>query len=235
MLLRLIACTATVFVSTAFCHQYIFEKISMDMETKTVVKGKAAKITASIYYTMEGKMTSYYNEPVPLVVTNTRKGEITIYNIRNNTVSHQENYIFSTETNQLYYFLDNKKTDLGLISLGYSIVETKFEDGLKITRWKPPVSLQSEISLVELVHEKANPIYIAYFNKKNLPLKKIYFYNYMQLSGTINLPRVVTQINFSTEKDSSVMKTTYSNFKLNQAVENDKLDFKIPPDAKVIK
>ena len=235
MLFRIFSCVIVFFVFTSFNYQYIFQKIAVDMETKTAVKGKAGKITATVYYSMDGKMISYYQGPLPMVVINTRKGEITMYNVRDNTISHQENYIFSTETNQLYYFLDNKKADLGLISMGYSILETTVQDGLKITRWKPPLNLRNEISTVEIVHEKGNPIYVAYFNQKKMPLKKIYFYNYTQVSEYISLPGVVTQINFNSPKDSSLMKTTYSNFKLNQAVDENKLDFKIPSDAKIIK
>lgn len=74
-----------------------------------------SKIISTIYYSSDGKMISHYTEPEPMVVMNNRKGDITIYSIRNNTVSRQNNFIFSTETNQLYYFLDNKKSDFGLV------------------------------------------------------------------------------------------------------------------------
>ncbi|MCX8491871.1 MAG: hypothetical protein ORN54_12470 [Cyclobacteriaceae bacterium] len=225
----------TVVVFGSFTNQYIFQKVSMDMVTKTAVKGMAAKITGSIYYSSEGKMVSYYNEPEPMVVINNRKGDITMYNFRGNTVTQQQNYVFSTETNQLYYFLDNKKADLGLIALGYAVHETRFKDGLKITVWTPPLNLRKEISSVELVHEKANPIYIAYFGQKNVPLKKIYFYNYSQISEYITLPGAVTQINFTTKNDSTIMKTTYTNVKLNQEVDDKKMDFSVPSNAKTLR
>lgn len=205
------------------------------METKTAVKGKAGKVVASVYYSSDGEMVSYYSEPEPIVVMNNRKGDISMYNSRTNSLSRQQNYVFSTETNQLYFFLDNKKSDLGLISIGYTILDTKFENGLKITRWSPPLNLRSEISTVELVHNKSNPVFLAYYDKKNNPLKKIYFYNYSRLSEYITLPGIVTQINFNSSTDSVVMKTSYSNFKLNQEVDDSKLKFIIPVDAKILK
>ncbi|MFM7850689.1 MAG: LolA family protein, partial [Flammeovirgaceae bacterium] len=219
----------------SFTSQHIFQKISMDMETKTAIKGMSGRIVSNIYYSSDGKMVSYYSEPEPLIVINNRKGDITMYNIRDNAVSSQQNYIFSTETNQLYYFLDNKKADLGLSSIGYTIKETKFEDGLKVTIWIPPVNLAGEISKVEMVHEKSNPIYMAYYGKNNNPLKKIYFYNYKKLNDYITLPNTVTQINFVTSSDSVIMKTTYSNFKLNQEVDETKLNFVVPANARIAK
>ncbi len=46
--------------------------------------------------------------------------------------------------------------------MGYTLKATGFEDGLKITNWSPPMQLATQVSKVELVHEKGNPIYMGY-------------------------------------------------------------------------
>lgn len=230
----MIASIAILLVSMAFGYQYIFQKISMDMEMRSVTAGKSARIKANIYYTAEGKMVSYYTEPQEMVIVNNKKGEILIYNPGNNTVIQQQNYTIGTETTQLYYFLENKRNDLGLSAMGYSVRNTRFEDGLKITEWNPPMSIVKEVSKVELVHEKGNPIFMAYHSGSGGILKKIFFYNYTSVSDYITMPTMVTQIEFKTSTDSVITKTTYSQFRLNQNVTDDKLNFVAPPTAKVI-
>lgn len=218
----------------AFGKQYIFQKISMEMETRAASGGKATRVKASLYYTAEGKMITYFSEPQELVIVNNKKGEIIIYNPGDNTVMQQQNYMLGTETNQLYFFLENKRNDLGLSAMDYTIRNTRVEDGLKITEWNPPMNLVKEISKVELVHEKGNPIFMAYHAANGTIIKKMFFYNYTKVSDYISMPAVVTQIDFKTSTDSIVTKTTYSQFKLNQQVVDDKLNFSVPANAKVL-
>lgn len=223
------------FIECSFFEQRIFQKISLNIEAKTVAKGQKKIIKSDVYYLSNGKMISYYQEPDGLILSNNRKGEITLYNKTNNTVTTQQNFLYGTETNQLYYFLENKKSDLGLINLGYSISETRFENALKITHWNAPEKLKASISKVELVHEKSNPIYMAYYGKNKNFLKKVYFYKYEKIGEYITLPLHTIQIDFISPSDSVITKTTYSNIKINQEVDDSKFDFSIPKDAIVVK
>jgi hypothetical protein len=224
--------TIVVFGISSF--QYIFQKISLEMETRSATSGKAAKVKATVFYSVGGMMVSYFTEPIELVIINNKKGELTIYNPMENTVLQQQNYLLGTETNQLYFFLENKKGDLGLSAMGYTTKSTRFEEGLKITDWMPPMNIAKDISNVELVHEKGNPIFMAYYGADGKALKKIYFYNYNQVSDNIYIPSAITQIDFKTLTDSIVTKTTYSAIRLNQSVEEQKLNFTVPSTAKVL-
>lgn len=218
----------------AFSDQYIFQKLSLEMETRSASDGKSTRMKASLYYTAEGKMLTYFTEPYEMVIVNNKKGEIIIYNPKDNTVLQQQNYMLGTETNQLYFFLENKRNDLGLTGMGYNIRNTRMEDGLKITEWNPPMNLVKELSKVELVHEKGNPIFMAYHAANGKVVKKMFFYNYTKVSDYITLPAVVTQIDFKTPTDSIVTKTSYTQFRLNQQVAEDKLTFVVPGNAKVL-
>ncbi len=222
-------------LASAFSRQYIFQKISMLMETRSVTAGKSSRVLANMYYTSEGKMLTYFQAPQEMVIVNNKKGEITIYNPKDNTVMQQQNYMLGTETNQLYFFLENKRNDLGLSAMDYTVRNTKIEDGLKITEWTPPMALIKDISKVELVHEKGNPIFMGYYGVKGVPIKKMYFYNYTKVSDYIVLPAAITQIDFKSSKDSIITKTTYTDFKLNQQVADDKLNFIVPENAKVLR
>lgn len=158
-----------------------------------------------------------------------------IYNPAANTFSQQQNYMLGTETNQLYFFMENKRNDLGLSAMGYTAKNTRFEDGLKITDWLAPMNLASQLSKVELVHEKGNPIFMAYHAANGTVIKKMYFHKYAQISEYISLPSTITQIDFKSPTDSIITKTTYSEFRINQTVSDDKLNFVVPPNAKVLK
>lgn len=223
---------AVLFFSNASA-QYVYEKVSMDMLTRSTRKGYITTLKANVFYTSEGKMASHYLEPAEMLVTNNKKGEILIYNFADNTLMQQQNFMFGTEDNQLFFFLEKNKADLGLGRLGFTLSNTKFEDGLKVTTWLPPMNLVKQISHVELVHERNDPIFMAYYDIKGNSLKKVYFYDYTRVADT-HFPTSITQITFETPKDSIISKTVYSNFKLDDKVADEFLEFKIPPDAKVI-
>src|SRR6478609_2519417 len=213
--------------------QYVYQKVSMDMLTRTTKKGLISTLKAKIFYTSEGKMVSYYSDPRELLIINNKNGDISMYDIKDNSVTQKQNFLFRTDQNQMFYFLENNKSDLGLAKMGFALKETKFEDGLKISVWIPPFSLAREISKVELVHEKNSPIFLGYFNMKGKAIKKAYFYNYTQVAS-VYFPATLTQITFENDKDSIVSKVSYSNFKLDQDVSDEYLQFKIPDNAKVI-
>jgi outer membrane lipoprotein-sorting protein len=212
--------------------QYVYQKVSMEMVTRSAQKGLVNTLKATVYYTSEGKMASLYAEPQPMLVTNNAKGEIMVYDFKNNSVTQKQNFMMSTETNQLFYFLENNKNDLGLGKMGFGLKETRFEDGLRITVWQPPMQLAKDISKVELAHERSNPVFMGYFDKKGKALNKVFFYNYQTVAG-LQFPSAVTQITYTSEKDSVVSKTSYSNFKVDSDVDEQYLNFKVPSNAKV--
>jgi hypothetical protein len=198
--------------------QYVYQKISMDMLTRSSRKGKLTTLKASVYYTSEGKMACHYMDPREAMVINNSKGEFTIYDFTTNSVVQRQNYLMGTETNQLFYFLENNRGDLGLSKMGFGLQETKFKEGLRITVWSPPMQLAKDILKVEVAHDKSNPVFLGYFDKKGKAINKVYFYNY-QMVGGLNFPSSVTQINYVSAKDSIISKTIYSNFKVDKEVD----------------
>mgnify|MGYP006288238259 CR=1 FL=1 len=134
----------------------------------------------------------------------------------------------------MYYFLANKIYDLGLKGLGLQLSNTRHEQGLMITEWKPVGDLSDKLSKVELVHKNYLPIYIAYFNTKNEMVQKIYYYKYRTISN-LNFPTKVVEFNYLPNGDSTVTRTMYSNIKFGLNESNEKFfNFEIPSDAKNI-
>lgn len=213
--------------------QYVYQKVSMDMLTRSTHKGMISALKASVYYTSEGKMACHYTDPNEILIMNNTKGEFLIYDYLKNTVAQKQNYLMSTESNQLFYFLENNRGDLGLSKMGFSLKETKFVDGLKVTVWTPPMQVANDISKVEVAHDKNNPVFLGYFDKQGKAINKTYFYNYQMVAG-LHFPAAVTQISIIAPKDSIISKTTYANFKVDQQVDEQYLNFKVPANAKII-
>jgi len=205
----------------------------MDMLSRSTHNGKLTVVKAVVFYTSAGKMVSYYHDPTELLITNNSKGEVSIYNYAQNTVTQTQNSMMGTEVNQLFYFMENNKNDLGLTKIGFTLVETRFQDGLKITVWVPPIQLLKQILKVELAHDKSNPVFLGYFDMKGNAVNKAFFYNYEMVGGR-QFPTAVTYISFKSKKDSIISKTSYSNIKVDQQVDEQYLNFTIPTNAKTI-
>ena len=220
--------TVTSFAPTAV------QKVSMKMETKNLSKGMQVTINADIYYHYaEGKMIMHFINPIEYILITNNKGEAKIYNPKTNEVSLKMGFDFDTKNTLLYYFLANKQYDLGLKDLGFTLQSTSFDDGLMITKWKPPFSMNTAVGYVELVHEKYLPIYLAYYTSQNKLSKKIYYYDYAQVAN-VKVPVKVVEFNYFNENDSMVSKTTYSNIKYNEQAQSTYFNYKIPENAKVV-
>ena len=211
-----------------------FERISIKMLSRAAHNGYVTTSEADIYYSYTGKMVTHLKIPEEMIIINNARGEVTIYNVKDNSVYQDQNPLFSTETSQIHIFFQNKRTDLGLKDMGFKTSNTKFEDGLMITEWWPPMEMMSQIQKVELVHERQNPIYLAYVEATGKVVKKVYFYDYIQV-GDIEFPTSITQIDYMASNDSIVTKTAYSDIRVDNQIKTDYLDFEIPRNAKILK
>ena len=220
------------FVSSRFTN---VKRVSVSMISRSIRYGKTMTMRAEICYNLSGgKMVSHYSEPIEQYILNTSKGEISIYSPEKNTVQQQVNYLYSTETTQFYYFLNNQKTDLGLRGMGFINKNTKFEKDLMISTWLPPTRVAKQIKEIELVHQGLNPIYTKYIGAGGNVIKKIYYYQYQNVGG-IDFPLAVTQIDYFSTKDSVISKTSYTDVKINEAVNSKLANFVIPSNAKTLK
>lgn len=209
-------------------------KVSASMTMRTSHKGKTTNTRAELCYATSGRMVTLFPKPAELYLFNNANGELRVYDPTKNTVLQQQNATYSTETTQFFFFLHNRKADLGLSSMGFSLGSTKFENGVMITTWKSPTPLAKNIKRVELVHQGQNPIFMKYVDPSERTIKKVFYYDYTKL-GTVDFPQTITQIDYVTAKDSIVTKTAYGALKINEQVQSNLLEFVIPSNAKVIK
>lgn len=208
-------------------------KISLKMESKSLVKGKLFKFQSEIYYLYkEGKMITRYIYPKEYFYITNKLGEAKIYYPDKNEVLLKTDKLFTTENNVLYLFLNNKTHDMGLMDLKFKVKDTRFEDGLTITTWLPPAELLSRVTKVELVHENYQPIYSAYYKDKKI-IQKIFYYEYI-IMDQFSIPQKITQIDYTSSGDSTVNKLTISDIKLGLKANSQYFNYSIPADAKNI-
>jgi len=191
----------------AFTLQTDFDKFSVEIETRKIASGKKVTVTGSIFYDKSGRMVTHIFSPNEVVVINNQKGDLTIYNPRENVVSQQFNYSYSSETTSLYYFLKDKSNQLGLKSLGFSLAKSRYDGDYLITTWMPPQELMKSFKEAELVYKNNIPVYLKFINHKNKPIKKAYYYNFKKVFNA-NFPQAITQI-FIPKTETAALKKQF--------------------------
>jgi hypothetical protein len=209
-------------------------RLSVRMESKRLFNGKVAIVKADLFFKYtEGTLIMHYFYPTDYLFITNNKGEVKMYFPDKNEVVSQQNQIFASDNDALYFFLSNQVNDLGLKEMGYSVMATRFEEGITITDWLPPSWQIGKISKVELAHENSLPIYTAYYNEKNKAIRKVYFSNYF-MSSAAALPQRITEIEYLPTGDSIISRKIYSDIKFDLNSSSEYFDFKIPADAKPI-
>jgi hypothetical protein len=204
------------------------------MESKRLFNGKVVIVKADLFFKYtEGTLLMHYFYPTDYLFITNSKGEVKMYFPDKNEVMIQQNQIFASDNDALYFFLSNQVNDLGLKEMGYSVASTRFEEGITITSWLPPSWQIGRISKVELAHENYLPIYTAYYNEKSKAIRKVYFTNYF-MSSAAALPQRITEIEYLPNGDSIISRKIYSEIKFDLNASNEYFDFKIPANAKPI-
>jgi len=232
---KIVICFLIAFTLFSFTSTSTLKKVSIHVESKSLKQSKVIITVADIYYNLEAKkMITRYIKPSEYFVITNATGEALIYNPSKNEVFITQSLIFETEKSFLYYFLNNKLSDLGLKDLGFTLSNTRFEGKMMVTTWKPSVKLSANISKIELVHENQLPVFIAYYDEKYKLTKKIYYYDY-ETNLSLKMPKKVVEFNYLPKADSIVNKIVYSDIKINEQAQSTYFNYKIPANAKVVK
>jgi hypothetical protein len=212
------------------------DPISANLTIQKAHKGKLVNVKANVYFsTAERRMVACYTYPNNFYMFVNEKGEVKAYYPETNQVILNQNDFFSANTDVFYFFMSQGSTsDVGLKSVGFDLISSRFEGNLTITRWKAPVNLQPQIVEAELVLENYVPVYLAYYNEKNEISNKTFYSNFKTIGGAI-VPTRVTEFAYVAKNDSIISRKDYTNIVMGNQVNRSFLDFKIPTNAKVVK
>jgi len=209
------------------------KQLSLDFSSRILEKGKYITVSGEVYFRRsDGLLTTHLVKPFENITIVNAAGEMKIYDPGANTLVHNTSALNTTESSYFWHFLNGSYNDLGFSKVGYVISSSKIDNGLLVTNWVPRQGFSSPITNIELVHEKSLPVYVAFRNSRQHLLGKIYFSGYSRV-GTLNLPSKITEFSYA-NKDSTVTTKKYSNPKVNAAVNEKFLDFRIPSNAKVL-
>lgn len=208
------------------------QKLAVNVNTREVAKGYSTNLRGELFYTSNGNLVTHITYPEQYILVANSKGEVRLYDPQKNAVRLFQNALFSTSSTQLHYFLAGLTDDLGLKNAGYAISDAKFDGDLAIVTWQNTGNSKNPIQTATLVKRRATPIYLDYRDRYGKIIRKVFFYNYTHLNG-IPFPQAITEILYD-GKDSTVSKTEYADFRLNEAAAGKYFNFKVPLNAKLI-
>lgn len=208
--------------------------VSVSQETQVLSKGSKSIFKCDIYYNKEkDAIVTHHYYPVEFVKMSNRFGEMKIYFPESNSVTIEQGQTFATTNELLYYFVNNKLSDLGLVKEGFKLISTSREEDMIVTIWQAPVSLNI-ISQIKIVYKDMVPIYAEYLGMNGLISKKIYYSKYSDFK-TFRIPLRITEISFESKTDSTIRLSVFSNVRTTDFPDNNYFNFKIPDDAKITK
>ncbi len=211
-----------------------FDWIRFDMIQRSNFQGKTTTINSTAYFTQGSDLVIHQTFPMDLFVFNNRDGELKIYNPNENSVYQTVNYDLNSETNQFYFFFMNQTGDMGLRNLGFRLKNSSLEDGHLVSEYESDGEFKKYFKKVKLVHKRKDPVFLGYMNEDDEYLKKVYYYDYEDVYG-MNFPKAITEITYLENRDSVISKTEFINFTINNPLDKEIIDFKIPESAELIK
>tara|TARA_B110000037_G_scaffold83535_2_gene99341 strand:- start:1351 stop:2091 length:741 start_codon:yes stop_codon:yes gene_type:complete len=210
------------------------QEIYMSSEVITLQNNKYVKVESVMLFDINASnLVTHFTHPNEYYTTNNEIGELKLYDPVSNKLITKYDRSLSTSSSLVYLFLNGKSNDLGFKRIGFTLVNTRFEDDMMISEWIPSNELLHIYSKVELVSRNTQPIYCGYYNYEGVITQKVYYSNYIKLKN-VNFPQLLTSINYSSESDSTVIRTKYFDIKEGSNLAPELKQYKIPVGAILI-
>lgn len=230
--IKVISTGLIMFLSLAGLHAQSGNRVSVSQEIQVLDNGSKSIFKCDIYYNKEkDAVVTHHTYPAEFIKMSNRFGEMKIYFPETNSVTVQQGQSFATTNELLYYFVNNKLTDMGLVSEGFKLISTTREEDMIVTIWQSPLSLKA-ITQIKVVYKNMLPIYAEYIAKNGLITRKIYYSQYSDFKA-FRLPLRITEISFVSKTDSTIRLSVFSNVRTTDLQDDKYFNFKIPDDAKI--
>jgi len=204
-------------------------RIIADVEVKQAAGGKVATITKRVHCSNDGRAVIHFLKPQDYIVVTNVKGETKMYIPSTNEVVVDNSASLTSQDELISLFMSGRAEDLGLGLFGYRLQSTTREDGLVKRTYVTDKS--GDIPKVEIVYDNFLPIYCGYLDASGKAVSKTYYSNYTP-AGRLMLPCRTTSITYTSPRDSSVMRTIYSNIQVDR--DDPLFEFEVPAGAKVV-
>lgn len=223
--------TLSLFHISTFTLSGQSSRLSVKSVTETLQKGKVLRTTADLYFDLAGgRIINMTHAPDESVSIMTPEGKTSLYYPNRNSYLTIQNLALSSRNNNLWFFLNNEGYDLGLQGMGFKVSGIRQEENYTVTTWQAPLRALREVDKIDLVHENHVPVFLEYRDTKGRTTLKVYYEDYLRIDQWM-LPARVTEIIFSTDKDSVIRRSTYSDFRSGKNADPRGFEFVIPANA----
>ena len=205
------------------------KRVFVEAEVKNLVDGKVTTVTKRLLCERDGRLVTVTHTPTKSYLIRTLKGEAKLYLPSTNEVLSMVDPMFSTSSELVYIFLIGHTDDLGLISMGYTLKSSRYDENGYLVR--SYTTTKKDIApYAELVLKDYLPIYAEYKDHTGKTLAKSYLSGY-DVNSRFVFPTRVTDITFNLEKkDSTITRTIFSGLDISGT--DPDFDFQVPKDAK---
>lgn len=213
-------------ISAEVCAQ---RRLSADVEVKTLIGNNVTTVTKSVYCSNNGRLVICFHTPMEYIMQTDIMGECQLYFPRTNEVYVDNSRTMSSTDELLSIFLAGRIDDLGLSISGYTLDGTEnLEGGMMKKSYK--TKREGFPPRAQIVYNNEYlPIYSEALTEDGHISVKVYYSNY-KLVGYTPFPFRSTEIIYNSPKDSTIVRTIYSNLVLDGT--DAMFDFKIPENAK---
>ncbi|MCR5560292.1 MAG: outer membrane lipoprotein-sorting protein [Bacteroidales bacterium] len=203
----------------------------VDVQTKTVNKGKMRAADKGIWYTRGGNLNiEWRNGARTYYYVSTPYGFTDVYYPSSKEVTTLDQQMFNPSDELLWLFAEGGIEDMGLAREGF-VLKSFTKDGDYTVRRYEPRKSGGMCTRVDVAFDSDYlPVYCAYFDKKGRILTKTYLSDYTSVKG-FAFPMRVTEISYLLEKnDSTVRLDLYRGLEIDEPA--DMFGFRVPSDAK---
>ena len=203
------------------------KRVSADVQVKQVSQGKVTTITKSVCCENNGRLVVHFKTPENYYVLTNTLGETKIYIPSRNEVITDETHSLSAKDELLYIFMTGRAEDLGLAQYGYSLTDSSRDGKYLVKNFGTNIS--GSAPKIRIAYENYLPICCEYYDKSDKVTSRTYLSSYASFPRLL-LPCRVTNISYTKNNDSTVVRTIYSNVKVDS--DDPDFQFEIPADAK---
>src|ERR1035437_7301533 len=112
------------------------QKVSLTMNIKSLHKGKLIITEAEVFYkSLGGLIVTHFTKPFENITISNSRGEMKMYDPKENTIVQIQNPNFSSQNSIFYAFFNNLTQDMGLKKMGYNLSKTNVEGNYLVTTW----------------------------------------------------------------------------------------------------
>lgn len=221
----------TCLFALACCVSMQAQRLVMaDVVSQQLANGKKSKQEKHLFCQQDGRMVvSIKTTEGESVLLTDQYGRTEVYNPKTNTVMFdKKGHLYASVDEPLQVFLQRRTQDMGMESYGFKLNEVLQEEGKYLKKIFKSTEAASHCAKVEIVYENYLPVFMAFYDRKDKVINKIYYAHY-DFSQRFVFPQRITEISYMGTKDSMIRLDVYSNIRVD--VYDEMFDYKVPADA----